>query len=516
MVLIIATKKEDLERAAELAVERAAERVAERAVEKALEAGNSSTTTVTVKEGYSNARKVAEEQAAPGSESTRHLSDQSDSLPPDEYTYLGGRQHARSDGNVEYDEESARILSKEEGNVDYRDEKNPTNNGKTEEMSKASEFEDYQDEISENNKEKEGSEGDDTDLSHESKAWKDYSNWENGFKSASKENWTGKSSWAGDGNDDAFFWDMDDSETKHNYQHKIKKIPITKFHAVKTSKKISKKGNSEPDEDTFSWNEKPFRIESTTKYVKAKEKPSIFDLFTTERNKYASEGDKKRYEKISYKVSEKIHDVFEDAEFMDGQTSDREWVTSESEKHNVWLNKHAQKNDRTSKEDDEFDSWETKEMDSEESVSTENTKRDSASWESTETSESKITTTMISPPKSDEIHTAEIKHLDFGSPVWKVSPNDEELSRSRESDEIQFNNTNFQTNYSPKNSSNFKFQQERILTAVRDNTETDPVKTQKINFRLKQKNVPSIKYLDPQFNPRRIKTRKVRINIEIK
>ena len=70
-VTIPASRKEDLERAAELAVERAAERAAERAVEKALEAGNTTSTTITVKESYSNAKEIAEEQAAPGSESTR-------------------------------------------------------------------------------------------------------------------------------------------------------------------------------------------------------------------------------------------------------------------------------------------------------------------------------------------------------------------------------------------------------------------------------------------------------------
>ena len=68
---VSSTSREELERAAELAVERAAEKVAERAVEKSLDAGNSSTVTVTVKEGYSNARRTAEEDAAPGSESTR-------------------------------------------------------------------------------------------------------------------------------------------------------------------------------------------------------------------------------------------------------------------------------------------------------------------------------------------------------------------------------------------------------------------------------------------------------------
>lgn len=52
-----ATKREDLERAAELAVERAAERAAERAVEKALESGNSTTETETIRESYSSVRK---------------------------------------------------------------------------------------------------------------------------------------------------------------------------------------------------------------------------------------------------------------------------------------------------------------------------------------------------------------------------------------------------------------------------------------------------------------------------
>lgn len=71
LTTVTATSRRELERAAELAVERAAEKVAERAAEKSLEEGNSTTLTVTVKEGYSNARKTAEEQAAPGSESTR-------------------------------------------------------------------------------------------------------------------------------------------------------------------------------------------------------------------------------------------------------------------------------------------------------------------------------------------------------------------------------------------------------------------------------------------------------------
>ena len=52
-----ATKREDLERAAELAVERAAERAAERAVEKALESGNSTTESETIRESYSSVRK---------------------------------------------------------------------------------------------------------------------------------------------------------------------------------------------------------------------------------------------------------------------------------------------------------------------------------------------------------------------------------------------------------------------------------------------------------------------------
>ncbi|CAL7938512.1 unnamed protein product [Xylocopa violacea] len=53
-----ATRKEDLERAAELAVEKAAERAAERAVEKALESGNMTTESKTVRESYSSVRKV--------------------------------------------------------------------------------------------------------------------------------------------------------------------------------------------------------------------------------------------------------------------------------------------------------------------------------------------------------------------------------------------------------------------------------------------------------------------------
>ena len=53
-----ATRKEDLERAAELAVEKAAERAAERAVEKALESGNTTTESKIVRESYSNERKI--------------------------------------------------------------------------------------------------------------------------------------------------------------------------------------------------------------------------------------------------------------------------------------------------------------------------------------------------------------------------------------------------------------------------------------------------------------------------
>lgn len=61
-----ASRKEELERAAELAVERAAERVAERAVEKALESGNSSTETETIRESHSSVRKQDKTWKLPG------------------------------------------------------------------------------------------------------------------------------------------------------------------------------------------------------------------------------------------------------------------------------------------------------------------------------------------------------------------------------------------------------------------------------------------------------------------
>uniref|UniRef100_A0ABD2W6G6 Uncharacterized protein n=1 Tax=Trichogramma kaykai TaxID=54128 RepID=A0ABD2W6G6_9HYME len=85
----LAEKRRELERAAELAVERAVEKAAERAVEKALSNGNSSTITVTTKEAYSNAKAVAEEQAAPGAEST--LPDDPPQVAYDrQYGYEGG------------------------------------------------------------------------------------------------------------------------------------------------------------------------------------------------------------------------------------------------------------------------------------------------------------------------------------------------------------------------------------------------------------------------------------------
>lgn len=61
-----ASRKEELERAAELAVERAAERVAERAVEKALESGNSSSETETIRVSHSSVRKYDKTQQLPG------------------------------------------------------------------------------------------------------------------------------------------------------------------------------------------------------------------------------------------------------------------------------------------------------------------------------------------------------------------------------------------------------------------------------------------------------------------
>lgn len=61
-----ATRREELERAAELAVERAAERVAERAVEKALESGNSTTVTETIRASHSSVRKYDSTEQLPG------------------------------------------------------------------------------------------------------------------------------------------------------------------------------------------------------------------------------------------------------------------------------------------------------------------------------------------------------------------------------------------------------------------------------------------------------------------
>ncbi|KAG7190326.1 hypothetical protein KM043_006441 [Ampulex compressa] len=66
-----ASRREELERAAELAVEKAAERVAERAVEKALESGNTTTESKIVRQSYTNVRKTP----SPGYEeedATRH------------------------------------------------------------------------------------------------------------------------------------------------------------------------------------------------------------------------------------------------------------------------------------------------------------------------------------------------------------------------------------------------------------------------------------------------------------
>ncbi|XP_019889231.2 titin [Ooceraea biroi] len=52
-----ASRREELERAAELAVEKAAERAAERAVEKILDGGNTTTESKLIRESYSNVRK---------------------------------------------------------------------------------------------------------------------------------------------------------------------------------------------------------------------------------------------------------------------------------------------------------------------------------------------------------------------------------------------------------------------------------------------------------------------------
>lgn len=61
-----ASRREELERAAELAVERAAERVAEKAVEKALESGNSTTVTETIRASHSSVRKYDSTKQLPG------------------------------------------------------------------------------------------------------------------------------------------------------------------------------------------------------------------------------------------------------------------------------------------------------------------------------------------------------------------------------------------------------------------------------------------------------------------
>lgn len=115
-------RKEDLERAAELAVERAAEKAAERAVEKSLEAGNQTSMTITVKESYSNARKTAEEQAAPGSESTRYNNEKTSIFEskdfPDEYETPLNEQDYLDDNDTrsETDYEDSQVY-------DYNDQK---------------------------------------------------------------------------------------------------------------------------------------------------------------------------------------------------------------------------------------------------------------------------------------------------------------------------------------------------------------------------------------------------------
>lgn len=131
-ITVSASRKEDLERAAELAVERSAERAAERAVEKSLEAGNKTSMTITVKESYSNARKIAEEQAAPGSESTRQNNNEKTSIfeskdfpdTPDYETPLNEQEYIDyNDTRSENDYEDLRAYDYNEPKVynDYND-----------------------------------------------------------------------------------------------------------------------------------------------------------------------------------------------------------------------------------------------------------------------------------------------------------------------------------------------------------------------------------------------------------
>ena len=122
-------KRKELERAAELAVERAVEKAAERAVERALNNGNSSTITVTTKESYQNAQRVAEEQAASGSESTRPYNPQ---IYNRQYDYQGG-----GDYKVDPDEAEELGISKEQVNssVEGNQERPQTNQASGEQVS---------------------------------------------------------------------------------------------------------------------------------------------------------------------------------------------------------------------------------------------------------------------------------------------------------------------------------------------------------------------------------------------
>lgn len=90
-----ATRKEDLERAAELAVEKAAERVAERAVEKALESSNSTTETKTVRDSHSSARKVPYRESSEGAKASGRYTSTEDEGEQEDDTEDWGK-HSRT------------------------------------------------------------------------------------------------------------------------------------------------------------------------------------------------------------------------------------------------------------------------------------------------------------------------------------------------------------------------------------------------------------------------------------
>lgn len=111
MALAVPTKREELERIAELAVVEAAERVAERAVEKSLESGNSTVTSKLVKQSYENTRKSDKTiQLNKASDTTtewpnRDYDDEDESDFELDETGDSSRRNSDSDFDDEFDEE---------------------------------------------------------------------------------------------------------------------------------------------------------------------------------------------------------------------------------------------------------------------------------------------------------------------------------------------------------------------------------------------------------------------------